>query len=80
MEAELDDLDECVDRETVVNLIKELALSPNNKKMPKKGEVNIATVDFYESSSSEESESESDIVNIKKIIHKQRRKAVSSSE
>jgi len=72
LEAELDDLDECVDRETVVDLIKELALSPNNKKMPKKGEVNIATVDFYESSSSEESES--DVVNIKKIIHKQRRK------
>src|SRR5436305_10214145 len=78
LEAELDDLDECVDRETVVDLIKELALSPNNKKMPKKGEFNIATVDFYESSSSEESES--DVVNIKKIIHKQRRKAVSSSE
>ena len=78
LEAELDDLDECVDRETVVDLIKELALSPNNKKMPKKGEVNIATVDFYKSSSSEESES--DVVNIKKIIHKQRRKAVSSSE
>ena len=36
LEAELDDLDECIDRETVVNLIKELALSPNNKKMPKK--------------------------------------------
>ena len=36
LEAELDDLDECVDRETVVDLIKELALSPNNKKMPKK--------------------------------------------
>ena len=72
LEAELDDLDECVDRETVVDLIKELALSPNNKKMPKKSEVNIATVDFYESSSSEESES--DVVNIKKIIHKQRRK------
>jgi len=72
LEAELDDLHECVDRETVVDLIKELALSPNNKKMPKKGEVNIATVDFYESSSSEESES--DVVNIKKIIHKQRRK------
>ena len=69
LEAELDDLDECVDRETVVDLIKELALSPNNKKMPKKGEFNIATVDFYESSSSEESES--DVVNIKKIIHKQ---------
>ena len=78
LEAELDDLDKCVDRETVVDLIKELALLPNNKKMPKKGEVNIATVDFYESSSSEESES--DVVNIKKIIHKQRRKAVSSSE
>ena len=72
LEAELNDLDECVDRETVVDLIKELALSPNNKKMPKKGEVNIATVDFYEFSSSEESES--DVVNIKKIIHKQRRK------
>ena len=72
LEAELDDLDKCVDRETVVDLIKELALSPNNKKMPKKSEVNIATVDFYESSSSEESES--DVVNIKKIIHKQRRK------
>ena len=36
LEAELDDLDECVDRKTVVDLIKELALSPNNKKMPKK--------------------------------------------
>ncbi len=68
LEAELDDLDKCVDRETVVDLIKELALSPNNKKMLKKGEVNIVTVDFYESSSSEESKS--DVVNIKKIIHK----------
>src|SRR6266542_4450674 len=46
LEAELDDLDECVDREIVVNLIKELTLSPNNKKMIKKGEVNITTVDF----------------------------------
>ena len=45
-------LNECIDRKTVVDLIKELALSPNNKKMLKKGEVNIATVDFYESSSS----------------------------
>ena len=72
MEAELEDLDEYVDRETVVDLIQELALSPNIKKLPKKGVVNIATVDFYESSSSEESES--DVVKIKKIIHKQRRK------
>ncbi len=68
LEAELDDLDEYVDRKTMIDLIKELALSPNNKKMPKKGEVNIATVEFYEFSSSEESES--NIVNIKKIIHK----------
>src|SRR6266496_1927342 len=72
LEAELDDLDKCVDRETVVDLIQELALSPNIKKLPKKGKVNLATVDFYESSSSEESES--DVVKIKKIIHKQRRK------
>ena len=36
LKAELDDLNKCVDRKTVVNLIKELALSPNNKKMPKK--------------------------------------------
>ena len=36
LEAELDDLDECVDRETVVDLIKELALSPNNKKNAQK--------------------------------------------
>ena len=40
--------------------------------MLKKGEVNIATVEFYEFSSSEESES--DVIKIKKIIHRQRRK------
>src|SRR5256885_16546249 len=32
LEAELDDLDECVDRETVVDLIHEIAPSPNIKK------------------------------------------------
>src|SRR5437764_2947451 len=80
LEAELDDLDECVDRETVVDLIKELALSPNNKKMPKKGEVNIATVDFYESSSSEESES--DVVNIKRLFisNEEKRLAVQNDD
>ncbi|RIA83892.1 hypothetical protein C1645_833140 [Glomus cerebriforme] len=62
LEAELDDLNEYINRKTVVDLIQELALSPNNKKLPKKGEVNLATVDFYESSSSEESES--DVANL----------------
>jgi translation initiation factor 2B subunit (eIF-2B alpha/beta/delta family) len=48
------ELDECVDRETVIDLIQEIVPLIISKKLPKKGEVNLATVDFYESSSSEE--------------------------
>ncbi|CAG8812063.1 14140_t:CDS:2, partial [Gigaspora margarita] len=46
---ELEDLDECVDRETVVDLIHEIALSPNIKK-------------YKDSSYSSESSEESDLV------------------
>ncbi|RIA87591.1 hypothetical protein C1645_827591 [Glomus cerebriforme] len=72
LEAEIEDLDEYIDREAVVDLIHEIVPLLIGKKLPKKGKVNLATVDFYESSSSEESES--DVVKIKKIIHKQQRK------
>src|SRR6266496_1571457 len=74
LEAELDDLDECVDRETVVNLIQEIVSSLIGKKGPK-GAVHKGS--FYLSDSSEES----DLVEIievrekKDVPHKQRRKA-----
>ena len=67
MEAELDDLDECVDRETVINLIQKLALSPNIKKCK-------------DSPYSSESSEESNLVKIievrekKDVPHKQRRR------
>ncbi|RIA95205.1 hypothetical protein C1645_734250 [Glomus cerebriforme] len=68
LEAKLDDLDECVDRETVIDLIHEIASSSKIKKCK----------DFpYSSESSEES----DLVEIievrekKNVPHKQRRKA-----
>src|SRR6266496_2488836 len=78
LEAELEDLDECVDRETVVDLIQEMVPSLIDKKGPKgcKG-----------SSYSSDSSEESDLVEIiegphrvqvrekKDVPHKQRRKA-----
>ena len=79
LERDVNDLDECVDRETVVDLIHEIVPSLIGKKG--KGEVNLAIVDFYESSSSEfseESDSAGTIVEIdgKEMLipHKQRRK------
>ena len=71
LEAELDDLDECVDRKTVVNLIHEIVLSL----IGKKGKALCCS--FYLSDSSEES----DLVKIivirenEAIPHKQRREA-----
>src|SRR6266498_3951320 len=74
LEAELEDLDEYVDRETVVDLIQEIVPSLIGKKGPK-GAVHKGS--FYSSDSSEES----DLVEIievrekKDVPHKQRRKA-----
>ena len=67
LKIELEDLDECVDRETVVDLIHEIALLPNIKKC--KG-----------SSYLSESSEESDLVEIievrekKAVTYKQRKK------
>src|SRR6266498_191884 len=80
VESELDDLDECVDRETVLDLIHEIVPSLIGKKGPK-GAVHKGS--SYSSDSSEES----DLVEIiegphrvqvrekKDVHHKQRRKA-----
>src|SRR4051794_26263019 len=57
LEAELDDLDECVDRKTVIDLIHEIALSPNIKKCK-------------DSSYSSESSEESDLVEIIEVREK----------
>jgi hypothetical protein len=53
LKIELEDLDECVDKDTVVNLIQEIVPLLIGKK--DKGEINIATVDFHRSSLSESS-------------------------
>ena len=68
LEAELEDLDEYVDRETVVDLIQEIVLSIIGKKG--KGS-------SYSSESSEDSDSvETIVVRDEKVVpHKQRRKA-----
>ena len=68
LEIELEDLDECVDRETLVNLIQEIVFLLIGKK---------GKDFFYSSESSKESDSVKTIV-IKEneaISHKQRRKA-----
>src|SRR6266496_5435563 len=57
LKIELEDLDECVDRETVLDLIHEIALSPNIKKCK-------------DSSYSSESSEESDLVEIIEIREK----------
>ncbi len=68
LEAELEDLDECVDRETVVDLIHKIAFSSNIKKCKDS---------FYSSESSKET----DLVEIikvrekKAVLHKQRKRA-----
>src|SRR5277367_3852371 len=64
LKIELEDLDECVDRETVVDLIHEIALSPNIKKC--KGS-------SYSSESSEESDSVEMVRELKAVPHKQRK-------
>src|SRR5215212_5134031 len=72
LEAELDDLDECVDRETVVDLIHEIVPSLIGKKGQK---------GYKGSSYLSDSSEESDLVEIievrekKDVPHKQRRKA-----
>jgi len=74
LEAEIEDLDECADMETVVDLIHEIVPSIIAKKGPK-GAVHKGS--SYLSESSEESDSVKTIV-IKEneaIPHKQRRKA-----
>jgi len=74
LKIELEDLDECVDRETVVNLIHEIALSPNIKKWPKGA---VYKGSSYLSESFEESDLIKRIVirENKTIPHKQRRNA-----
>jgi hypothetical protein len=79
LERDVKALDDCADTDTVVDLIHEIVPSLIGKKG--KGEVNLAIVDFYESSSSEsseESDSAGTIVEIdgKEMLipHKQRRK------
>ncbi len=57
LKTELEDLDECVDREIVVNLIHEIASSPNIKKCK-------------DSSYSSESSEESDLVEIIEVREK----------
>ena len=66
VESELEDLDECVDKETVVNLIQEIVPSLIGKKG--KGS-------SYLSESSEESDSIETVRERKAVPHKQRRKA-----
>ena len=71
MEAELEDLDEYVDRETVVDLIQEIVPSL----IGKKGKASCCS--FYSSESSEDSDS-GEIIEVrekKAVPHKQRRKA-----
>src|SRR5436190_16435487 len=71
LEAELEDLDEYVDRETVVDLIQEIVLSL----IGKKGKASCCS--FYSSESSEDSDS-GEIIEVrekKAVPHKQRRKA-----
>ncbi|PKB96456.1 hypothetical protein RhiirA5_385325 [Rhizophagus irregularis] len=69
LEVELDDLDECVDKETVVNLIHEIVPSLIGKARQKgcKGS-------FYSSNSSKESDLV-EMVRERKAVYKQRRKA-----
>ncbi len=57
LKVELEDLNECVDRETMVNLIYEIALSPNIKKCK-------------DSSYLSESSKESDLVEIIEVKEK----------
>ena len=77
LETELEDLDECVDRETVVDLIQEIVLSLIGKKGPK-GCKGLS----YSTESSEESDSVEIIEEFPRyhvreaVPHKQRRKAL----
>ena len=77
LETELEDLDECVDRETVVDLIQEIVPSLIGKKGPK-GCKGLS----YSSESSEESDSveiieESPRYQVREVVpHKQQRKGV----
>ena len=83
LEAELEDLDEYVDRETVVDLIQEKVPSLIGKKGPKGAVHKASCCSFYSSESSEDSDSDEIIegshryqVREKKDVpHKQRRKA-----
>ena len=70
LKIELEDLDECVNRETVVDLIQEIVLSL----IGKKGKASCCS--FYSSESSEDSDS-GEIIEVrekKAVPHKQRRK------
>ena len=83
LETELKDLDEYVDRETVVDLIQEIVPSIIAKKGPKGAVHKASCCSFYSSESSEDSDSDEIIegshryqVREKKDVpHKQRRKA-----
>ena len=71
LKIELKDLDECVNRKTVVDLIHEIVLSL----IGKKGKASCCS--FYSSESSEDSDS-GEIIEVrekKAVPHKQRRKA-----
>ena len=71
LKIELEDLDECVNRETVVDLIQEIVPSL----IGKKGKASCCS--FYSSESSEDSDS-GEIIEVrekKAVPHKQRRKA-----
>src|SRR5947207_914792 len=70
LEVELDDLDECVDRETVVDLIQEIVPSL----LGKKGKASCCT--SYSSDSSEES----DLVEIIEVQVKEKRMSLISNE
>ena len=71
MEDELDDLNECVDRGTVVDLIHDIVPLLISKKGPKG---NVHKDSYYSSESSEDSDSV-EVREKKAVPHKQRRRA-----
>jgi hypothetical protein len=78
LEAELEDLDECVNKETVVNLIHEIALSPmGNKDQGSKNFSYSIETDISEESDSGEIIEKSHGYQVREkraVPHKQRRK------
>src|SRR6266540_2731884 len=82
LETELEDLDECVDRETLIDLIQEIVLSLIGKKGLKGAVHKASYCSFYLSEFSEDSDSDEIIEGShryqvrekKNVSHKQRRK------